>query len=170
MSLGTYEPPLSALIKELDFHEPKIFLQKKTPSLLKNLYYIKRRASVMNHIFDLSGSIVKNLKGKIESTEVNQLEDQLVKVQVSARQIIDNVGNLLNVYISLSSQRTNEVVRVLTLFSVFFMPLTFIAGVYGMNFDIMPELRWTYGYLYSVLFMILVTVFIYVWFRRKGWL
>jgi magnesium transporter len=94
----------------------------------------------------------------------------LLRLQTSTKHIIDNVGNLLNIYISLSSQRTNEVVRVLTLFSVFFMPLTFIAGIYGMNFDFMPELRWHYGYLSAMLFMTFVTVIIFWWFKRKGWL
>ncbi|MDZ4714200.1 MAG: CorA family divalent cation transporter [Cytophagales bacterium] len=169
-SMATFEVPLAELVKELDYYEPKIFLQKKTPSLLKNLYYIKRRAAVMDHIFELSKVILENLKGKIGAIHSNQLKDEFLRFQTSARQAIDNVANLLNIYISLSSQRTNEVVRVLTVFSVFFMPLTFIAGVYGMNFDIMPELRWEYGYLFAMLFMVAVTAIIYFWFRRKGWM
>lgn len=169
-SIATYDAPLAALVKELDFYEPKIFLQMKTPSLLKNLYYIKRKASVMDYVFDLSKSILENLKGKIAAPHANQLKDELLRMQTNARQIVDNVSNLLNIYISLSTQRTSEVMRVLTLFSVFFMPLTFVAGVYGMNFDVMPELRWQFGYLYSMLFMVLVSLTIYLWFRRKGWL
>ncbi len=170
MAISTYDAPLADLVKELDYHEPKIFLQRKTPSLLKHLYYIKRKASVMDYIFDLSKSILENLKGKIAAPHFNHLKDEFLRLQTSTKQIIDNVGNLLNIYISLSSQRTNEVVRVLTLFSVFFMPLTFIAGIYGMNFDFMPELRWQYGYLYSMLFMAFITLTIYLWFREKGWL
>jgi magnesium transporter len=60
--------------------------------------------------------------------------------------------------------------RVLTIFSVFFLPLTFIAGIYGMNFEHMPELRWKLGYPGVMILMGLVTGGIYVWFRRKGWL
>lgn len=170
MAVTTFDPPLAALIKELDFFEPKIFLQEKTPSLLKSLYYIKRKAAVIDYILDLSKSILENLKGKIASPHYNHMKDEFLRLQTSTKQIVDNVSNLLNIYISLSSQRTNEVVRVLTLFSVFFMPLTFIAGIYGMNFDVMPELRWQYGYLYTMLFMVFITLFIYLWFRRKGWL
>ena len=76
----------------------------------------------------------------------------------------------MNIYISLSSQKTNEVMRVLTVFSVFFMPLTFIVGVYGMNFDFMPELRLKWGYPGVMLLMGFITFSIYVWFRRNGWL
>lgn len=170
LALSTYDEPLKTLAKELDYYEPKIFLQEKTPSLLKNLYYIKRKASVVDYILDLSKSILDNLKGKIAAPQFNHLKDEFLRLQTSTKVIIDNVGNLLNIYISLSSQRTNEVVRVLTLFSVFFMPLTFVVGIYGMNFDIMPELRWQYGYLYVMLFMAAITTAIYAWFKRKGWL
>ena len=169
-SMSTFEAPLAALVEELDFYEPKIFLRKKTPSLLQNLYYIKRRASVIDHIIELSKVILKNLKEKITAHHFNRLKGEFLQMQTGAKQVVDNVSNLLNIYISLSSQRTNEVVRVLTLFSVFFMPLTFVAGIYGMNFDVMPELRWQYGYLYAMLFMVMMSLTIYLWFRRKGWL
>ncbi|HPI80524.1 MAG TPA: CorA family divalent cation transporter [Cyclobacteriaceae bacterium] len=168
--LATYNKPIAALAQELDFYEPKVFLQEKANSLLKNLYYIKRKASVMDFVFDLSRSILENLKGKIASTHFNQLKDEILLLQSNTRHVVDNVANLLNVYISLSSQRTNEVVRVLTVFSVFFMPLTFIVGIYGMNFAFMPELRWPYGYFYAMGLMVLVTLVIYLWFKKKGWL
>lgn len=166
----TYNSPISELAQELDFFEPKVFMQEKTPTLLKSLYYIKRKASVMDFIFDLSRSIIENLKGKIASTHFNQLKDEILRLQTNTRHVMENVGNLLNIYISLSSQRTNEVVRVLTVFSVFFMPLTFIAGIYGMNFDFMPELRMHFGYLYAMVFMVFITFIIYLWFKKKGWL
>ncbi|MBL7850403.1 MAG: magnesium transporter CorA [Cyclobacteriaceae bacterium] len=166
----TYDKPLSHLMREIDLYEPKIFLQRKTPDLLKDLYYMKRRATVMDNVFELSKIIHENLKGKISALQYNHLKDEFVRLQTSTRQVTDNVTNLLNIYISLSAQRTGEVMRVLTVFSVFFMPLTFIVGIYGMNFDHMPELRWYYGYFYAILFMVGVTLSIYLWFRRKGWM
>lgn len=169
-ALSSYEIPTAELARELDVFEPKIFLQEKSQSLLKNLYYIKRKASVIDFIFDLSRSILENLKGKIASTHFSQLKDEILRLQTKAKHVIENVANLLNIYISLSSQRTNEVVRVLTIFSVFFMPLTFIVGIYGMNFEHMPELGWKYGYLYTMIFMVGITIAIFIWFKRKGWL
>lgn len=166
----TYDQPLATLVKEIDLYEPKIFLQKKTPDLLRDLYYMKRRATVMDNVLDLSKAIHENLKGKITLQHFNHLKDEFVRLQNSTKQIVDSVTNLLNIYISLSAQRTGEVMRVLTLFSVFFMPLTFIVGIYGMNFDVMPELRWTYGYPIIMTAMVVVTVAIYLWFRRKDWL
>jgi magnesium transporter len=70
----------------------------------------------------------------------------------------------------LASQKTNEVMRILTVFSAFFLPLTFIVGVYGMNFQWMPELQVQYGYPAVMVFMALVTLLIFQWFKRKNWL
>lgn len=169
-SVLSFDAPLTKLVGDIDQYEPKIFLEKKTPGLLKDLYYIKRRASVMDTIIEMSKTIHENLKGKISTQQYNHLKDDFLRLQTSTRQVVDNVTNLLNIYISLSSQRTGEVMRVLTVFSVFFMPLTFIAGIYGMNFDVMPELRWQYGYVWSIVLMTGVTLSIYLWFRRKGWM
>jgi magnesium transporter len=71
---------------------------------------------------------------------------------------------------SYNGQKTNEVMKVLTLFSAYFLPLTFIVGVYGMNFKYMPELSWEYGYPITIGVMILLFIFIYLWFRKRKWL
>jgi magnesium transporter len=63
----------------------------------------------------------------------------------------------------------NEVMKTLTVVSVFFMPLTFVVGVYGMNFDNMPELHWKYGYFYVVAGMFLLFVSMIIYFKRKNW-
>jgi magnesium transporter len=80
---------------------------------------------------------------------------------------VDNSSHLMNTYLSLSDQKNNEVVRLLTIFSVFFLPLTFIAGIYGMNFKFMPELNWQLGYGFALCLMAIVVIVIYLWFRRK---
>jgi magnesium transporter len=80
------------------------------------------------------------------------------------------VNNLLAMQLSLAAHRTNEVIQVLTIFSAFFLPLTFIVGVYGMNFDLMPELRQSWGYPAVLAVMLLVSGAIWAWFRKRGWL
>ena len=80
---------------------------------------------------------------------------------------VDNSLHIINTYLSLSDQKNNEVVRLLTIFSVFFLPLTFIAGIYGMNFKFMPELNWQLGYGFALCLMAIVVIVIYLWFRRK---
>jgi magnesium transporter len=87
-----------------------------------------------------------------------------------AEELVEDVNNLLSIQLALAQHRTSEVVRVLTVFSVFFLPLTFIVGIYGMNFDFMPELRQRWGYPAILVGMGLVTLAIYTWFRHRGWL
>ena len=83
--------------------------------------------------------------------------------------------NIMDIYLSSISIRTNEVMRVLTVISSIFIPLTFIAGVYGMNFDPklspfnMPELEWPFGYLFAICLMLAVAIGMIVFFKRKKW-
>lgn len=72
-------------------------------------------------------------------------------------------------YLSLNSHQTNNVMKVLTIITSMFAPLTFIAGIYGMNFEYMPELTWRYGYFLSLILMFVVGGLMLVWFKRKGW-
>jgi magnesium transporter len=169
--LMSYEDPADKLSAEIDFYESKIFLKSRTPDLLKSLYRIKRKSSVIRRILILSKDILNRLEGKkIKGTVIRELHDRYLMIDMSYDQIWEEIHTLLSLYLSISSQKTNEVIRVLTIFSVFFMPLTFIVGIYGMNFRWMPELQWQYGYPASILVMMLITGVIYMWFKRKGWL
>jgi magnesium transporter len=82
----------------------------------------------------------------------------------------DMISGMLDIYLSSVSNRMNAVMKVLTIIATLFIPLTFIAGVYGMNFEHMPELRWRYGYAAIWAVMIVVASIMLVYFRRKRWL
>lgn len=82
----------------------------------------------------------------------------------------DQLSNVKDTYLSVISQRTNEIMKVLTLFSAIMLPLTFIAGVYGMNFEYIPELSSHYGYFTVLAAMVVVAAGMVVWFRRRKWL
>jgi len=77
---------------------------------------------------------------------------------------------MLDLYLSTVSNRMNEVMKVLTIMATIFIPLTFVAGIYGMNFEFMPELSWKWSY--PILWIVLVLIFIsmLLWFKRKKWL
>jgi magnesium transporter len=102
--------------------------------------------------------------------------DHVVQVIDMLETYRELASSLMDVYLSSISMRTNEVMQVLTVISVIFMPLTFIAGVYGMNFDPnvspwnMPELEWSYGYVMCWSLMIVTAGTMIVYFWRKGWL
>jgi magnesium transporter len=92
---------------------------------------------------------------------------QLIDMIETYREI---TSGLVDIHLSSQSNQTNEVMQVLTLIATIFIPLTFIVGVYGMNFDIMPELHWRWGYPAVMALMTALGVGLTWWFRRKGWL
>ncbi|WP_448518427.1 magnesium transporter CorA family protein [Rhodoflexus sp.] len=168
----SFEPPLNAAAEELDRYEALIFSDNSPTAIIAKLYLLRRRASVLknmlmslNEILNKTGLAYAN-----KSPYLQDVVDNASRLHYQANQLYEDANNLLSIHLSLASHRTNEVMRILTIFSVFFMPLTFIVGVYGMNFKHMPELEMEWGYGLTWLFMIGVVAFIYFWFRRKGWL
>jgi magnesium transporter len=95
--------------------------------------------------------------------------DHISRVVDSLDIFRESLTGLLELQMSMKSDRMNEIMKTLTLFSSIFMPLTFIVGLYGMNFSIMPELHWEYGYVYVWILMIAVAVGTFWYFKRKGW-
>ena len=74
----------------------------------------------------------------------------------------------MDLYLANNDLRMNHIMKQLTVIATIFIPLTFLAGVWGMNFKFMPELGWQYGYIFAWLIMILVGIGLYIWFRRKN--
>jgi magnesium transporter len=96
--------------------------------------------------------------------------DHFVRVNDLTDSYRDLVSSSLDAFLSVQSNRMNEVMKVLTLISTIMLPLTFIAGLYGMNFDHMPELHWDYGYAFSWALMLVTAIGFVIFFRRRGWL
>lgn len=106
-----------------------------------------------------------------ESTNVflRDLYDHSVQVQGTLESYRETASGLVDLYMSSVSQRMNEIMQVLTIMASIFIPLTFIAGIYGMNFELMPELKWRYGYP-AILGLMLACVVGMLWFfKRKKW-
>lgn len=96
--------------------------------------------------------------------------DHTIQVIDTAETFRDMLSGMLDIYLSSLSNKMNEVMKVLTIMATIFIPLTFIAGIYGMNFEFMPELKWHWSY--PALWVILITIFVVMvfWFKRKKWL
>jgi len=98
------------------------------------LYFIKRQASVSIKVLLLMLDPINHIKTSPEDeAELQDVRDQPLKIQTPHTQVLEDVNNLMNLYVSFSAQKTNDVMKILTIFSVFFMPLTFIVGIYRMN-------------------------------------
>ncbi len=107
-----------------------------------------------------------------ESTGVylRDVYDHTIQVIDTVESFRDMISGMLDIYLSSISNRMNEVMKVLTIFAAIFIPLTFIVGIYGMNFEYMPELRWHWGYFGILIIMTSVVSIMLFYFKRKKWL
>lgn len=174
--LDKYYPVLEDFGEELEEIE-EATIRRPDHKTLQRIYHIKRemldvRRSVWPQRDMLSGLVRDETPFISEPVRV-YLRDcydhviQLMDVVDTYREI---ASNLMDIYLSTLSNKTNEVMKVLTIMASIFIPLTFIVGIYGMNFDFMPELEWKWGYPAVWLVMIAVSLGMIRYFRRKGWL
>lgn len=110
------------------------------------------------------------LKGVKERYEYfADIHDHLLKLTEMIDENRELTTDIRDSYLSINSHQTNRVMRVLTVITTIFMPLTFIAGIYGMNFENMPELTWKYGYFETLSLMFIIALGMFWWFKKKGW-
>lgn len=169
--LLSFDQPAAQLTDELEYYEKQVFLKSRKAPITKGLYFLKRKSDVIRRLITLTFDMVDKMDPPDHTNiHTRDLRDLHIKQQAVFDSLSENINHLLNIYFNISSQKTNETIRILTIFSVFFMPLTFIVGIYGMNFKFMPELEWKWGYPVSLIFMALITLVIYIWFKRRKWL
>ncbi len=169
--LNTYQSPIFHIFDQLNEFENKLFLREIPKNMLQKIYLLKRRANLSKKILLLTEEAINSIKpSRQERPAYHDLKDLYTKLRTFYDQVIEDLNNVLNIYISLSSQKTNEIMKTLTVFSIFFMPLTFIAGIYGMNFRYMPELEQKWGYPVIMIVMTIITAVIYYWLKRRKWL
>ena len=152
-------------------------LSDPTDSTMRNLYELKRNIVLLRKniwpmrevIGFLERTDVKTVK---EGTRVyfRDLYDHTIQVIDNIESLRDLIAGMVDIYLSTISNRMNSVMKVLTIIATIFIPLTFIAGVYGMNFDFMPELHWKFSYPFVWGVMILIGLIMLYFFRRKKWL
>lgn len=139
-------------------------------TLKRNLLYIRKQIWPIREM--LSG-LVRNQPELVSEQTVVYLSDvsdhlhQLNDILESYREM--STG-FYEIYLSTLSNRMNEVMKVLTIIATIFIPLTFIAGIYGMNFVYMPELVWEFGYPSAVILMLAIALVMLVYFRKKKWI
>ncbi len=163
---------LDATVEDLE----EEILDSPSQRTLTRLLAIKRGAMQMRRTIVPEREVIYRLS-RDESALVRaktrlyfrDVYDHLVRVADTNESLRDLAEGALEVYLSVVSNRMNEVMKVLTLVTTVFMPLTLLAGIYGMNFRYLPELEWRYGY-YAVLgLMVTVAAGMTIWFRRRGW-
>lgn len=171
-ALRSFEEPLKEAEEQLDRLETLLLGRGQVRDDLRQIYALKRRCAVFKRMLWRTYGVVKELRTQFpdEGGWWSDLQEESDRLQAWAEELLEAATHLLNMQLAMQSHRTNEVMRVLTVFSAFFLPLTFLVGVYGMNFEHMPELKWRHGYALAWGIMVFTVLGILAWFRRKGWL
>lgn len=169
----TFDKALVAAEEDLERLEELVSIQIESENTVVKLHHIRRRLLCMKRLSWHLTTVVQRIpfpKDKKYMTFFTDLKEELDSFGFFADELLDDATSLSNLEMALAARRVNEIIRTLTLFSVFFMPLTFIVGIYGMNFKYMPELELPLGYPAIMVFMLIVAFLIYFWFRKKRWL
>ncbi len=180
--IDTYFLILENLGEKIELMEEDL-VTKPTPEKLKQIQSLKSDMIFLRKSVWPLREIISGLE-RMESGLINEstfiylrdLYDHTIQVIDSIESLRDMTSGMLDIYISSISNKMNEVMKVLTIIATIFIPLTFIAGIYGMNFNPevsrfnMPELNWRYGYFGVWVVMIIVALVMVIYFKRKKWM
>ncbi len=154
-----------------------ILVEAPEPRHLQNVHELKREMILLRKAVWPLRDLVSSLE-RSDSTLINDriniylrdLYDHSVQVIDAVESFRDMLSSLQDLYLSSISNRMNQVMKLLTIIATLFIPLTFLAGVYGMNFEFLPELHWRYGYLVFWFACVVIAVGLLIFFRRRRWL
>jgi len=154
-----------------------ILMDDPDANIIDNINHYKRELNFIRKNIKPGREMILSLS-KLESDYIKEENDihfkELVNNMAQASDISDSyreiLSDQLNIYHTIISSKLNDIIKFLTIFSVIFIPLTFIAGIYGTNFDVLPELHYEYSYFIMLGFMLLITLLMLYFFRKKKWL
>jgi magnesium transporter len=143
---------------------------EKIYDLKREMLYFRRSISPLKEIINKLQKEEETLIMQ-ESTSIylKDLFDHIVQVNDTIDTYREMLASFIDFYMMLNTNAINEVVKTSTIISTIFIPLTFIVGIYGMNFDNIPEIHWKYGYFVILAFMALLTSIMLSFFKRKKW-
>ncbi len=167
--LETYIEPLHKQSLIIDRFEEKIFLKGDAGISLEDLYFQRSKARLAKKILLIFQAIEVHFIVKPENVaKYNDIKDTVINHLLLYDEILESSNMLLNSHLAIKAQKSNDIMTLLAIFSAFFLPLTFIVGLYGMNFVNMPELKTEYGYYVTLIVMIALSFVTYRWFKKKG--
>ncbi len=174
--VDNYFVALERLGENIELIEDEV-VETPTQATVQKLYRLKRELIFLHKsvwpLREVVGSLGKRESGLIKDPTViyfRDVYDHVIQVIDSVEIYREMLTEMFDIYLSSVSNRLNAVMKVLTIIATIFMPLTFIAGVYGMNFKHMPELEWRCGYPLIILIMAGIAVSMLIIFKRKKWL
>lgn len=169
--IKTFDDESNTLLEVMDSMENEIFLKTTNhTNQIRRLYKLKRKSGLNTRILTISGEWITKFKTlDLQEVEVMDLLDKQKDVIADFDHVNAQTVNLISMFLALSDQKANQVMKLLAIYSVYFLPITFIAGIYGMNFDNMPELHHKKGYYFTLGLMALIVICTFIYMRRKKW-
>ena len=172
-----YFPVVDALESELETIEEHIFTKGSQRAIIERLYELKRKVITLKHaVAPLMEAVGKLDGGRVPPIFVNTKEyfrdvhDHLQRINTSVDSIRDTIGTAIQVNLAMVSIDENDVSKRLAAWAAIFAVATGFVGVWGMNFEHMPELKWKYGYAFALSIVATVCCYMYYRFRKSGWL
>jgi magnesium transporter len=171
-----YMPLLDALSDRMDELEDKIFVDFQAEALeeifriKKDLLFLRRSVTPLRDVFNTLLRREQQIFSRETHVYFQDVFDHLIRVADTIDTLRDLLGATMDAYLSVSGNRMNIVMKRLTSISTILMSVTLVAGIYGMNFDFMPELKWRYGYVGTLGSMLAIGVSLYLYFRKIKWL
>jgi magnesium transporter len=167
---------MEKLGEKIEFLEEEL-VKRPIPETLQTIHHLKREMIFFRKavwpLREVIGSLERGELPLVKETTriyLRDVYDHTIQVIDTIETFRDMVSGMLDIYLSSVSNRLNAVMKVLTIIATILMPLTFIAGIYGMNFKYMPELEWKWGYPVVWIAVILISVSMLTYFKKKGWL
>lgn len=152
-------------------------LSQPTPRVLERIHAMKREILYLRKqiwpLREVVGAMTKEESDWIQSDTMlflRDVHDHTIQIMETIESLRDIMAGLVDLYLTGISNKMNEIMKVLTIMATIFIPVTFIAGVYGMNFKHMPELGWSWGYGFVWAVMIAVMIAMVIYFKKKKWL
>lgn len=169
--MKSFDDESKNLLEIMDQIESEIFLKTTNHSNhIRRLYRLKRKSGLNTRILNISAVWVDKFKLlKLEDAAFTDLKDKHKDVIADFEHLNTQVASLISMFLAMSDQKANQVMKVLAIYSMYFFPITFIAGIYGMNFEFMPELDIKYGYYITLGLMAVITSITFLYVRKKGW-
>ena len=167
---------LEKIGEKIELFEDRVHAEP-TPEILQNIHALKReiiyfRKQVwpVREVLNVWQKTESPLMQEAHKVFISDVYDHTIQVIDTIESFRDIIAGMMDLYLSTVSNRMNEVMKVLTIMATIFIPLTFVAGIYGMNFKFMPELEWRWSY--PVLWILLIGIFVSMlfYFKRKKWL
>lgn len=149
---------------------PSNTTSRKIHELKRDMIFLRKAVWPLREVINMMERGESPLIKDTTKVYLKDVYDHTIYVMDAIEALKDMLSGMLDIYLSSISNKMNEIMKFLTIIGTIFIPLTFIVGIYGMNFEYMPELKWRWGYFTVIGIMLAIAIFMLIYFKKKKWL